>query len=154
MSANNIIGNGTSQIVMAEGDCAFFRAVTLSHPVILGHRTYRSIGRVLRGRHIIVVAKSAVDIPCMLPEFTSVTAVRSIGKACSLARELDKTVAFVAGGGQVYAQTMDLVDELLIMRVPRLASGTVHYPDIDPQVWRLIRVQTIFEATVNHYARK
>lgn len=155
VSANNIIGNGVSQTVNTEGDRTLFRAITMGHPVIMGRRTYQSIGKLFQGRHTIVVTtrKSAVKIPEELPDFTGLSVVGSIGEACGLAHELDPHLAFVAGGGQVYAQTMDLVDGLLITRVPRIVSGTVRYPDIDPTVWTLARTQAVFDAKVNYYKR-
>ncbi|HBO53839.1 MAG TPA: dihydrofolate reductase [Janibacter terrae] len=138
VAANGVLGDGEKQPFEFAEDWARYKRVTSGHPMIMGRATHDAIGRWLPGRTTIVVTRSpeAVELPGDgRAEGRTAT---SVAEAIDLARSLDDTV-YVAGGGQVYAQAWDELDELDLTEVHADAEGSVLFPDIDPDVWEEYR---------------
>ena len=156
VAANRVIGDGTDQPFKFAEDWERFKALTMGHPLIVGRRTHQSIG-LLPGRFSIVITHdpASVDFPPDAQGNLRGRAVPGIKEAIELAGELDQEVAHVVGGGQVYATTMDLVDELDITQVHADAEGSVLFPLIDPRIWREIsREQPRKEFSFVRYRRR
>lgn len=136
VAANRVIGDGNDQPFKFAEDWRRFKAVTMGHPLIMGRRTHDAMG-LLPGRFSIVVSRDpgSVEIPVDEEGNPRGVAVASLDEAVRLAAEQDPELAFVIGGGQIYAATMDLVDELDITEVHDTAEGSVLFPEIDPEVW-------------------
>lgn len=135
ISRNGVIGaNGTIPWRLTE-DLKFFKATTLGHAVIMGRKTYDSIGRPLPGRRNIVVSKSWLPrLNLTMSGGTSFAVVTSLDAAISLAHETD-TASFIIGGAAVYAEAMPLVDRMYITEVHRDVDGDVLFPTWDPREW-------------------
>jgi dihydrofolate reductase len=119
-------------------DLARFRRLTMGHCLIMGHKTYESLGgRSLPGRRISALSRS------IHPEIIasgSLTA-RSLDEAIGLAREqLQESEAFIAGGAQVYAEALnrDLVDRMYLTRVDVTLPTDVSFPAFDSTQWELV----------------
>lgn len=138
VASNGVIGDGTRQPFEYAEDWARYKQVTRGHPMIMGRRTFEAIGRWLPGRTTIVITSHPERIDLPTDGRATGHAVTSLEEALALARSLDDTV-FVAGGGGVYAEAMAQVDELDLTEVHRPAEGAVHFPPIDPTVWRETR---------------
>jgi len=108
-------------------DLKRFRALTMGHPMIMGRKTYDSIGRALPGRRTIVVTRD--------PAWTAPDVVTVASVPAALAAAGDDEI-MVVGGGEIYAQTIDLADRLEITHVDVDAAGDTRFPDIDPARWR------------------
>jgi dihydrofolate reductase len=109
-------------------DLAHFRKLTKNGSVIMGRKTFESIGRPLPDRENIVVSSRPTGVQGVL------TAV-SLTSAYALARY----PVFVIGGGQVYAQALEDMDVLYVTEVDAVFSqATVFFPEIDPKVWKEI----------------
>jgi dihydrofolate reductase len=108
-------------------DMAFFKRVTSGHPVIMGRKTFDSIGRPLPNRRNIVITRN--------PDWQrdGVEAVDSLEAACALAGQAP---AFIIGGAQIYAQAMALADQLLITEVAGAFSCDAFFPRPDPALWQ------------------
>ena len=115
-------------------DLKRFKASTLGKPVIMGRKTYESIGKPLPGRETIVVTR---DVGFSVP---GVLAAPDLAAAIALAR--DRAVAMgadevvIAGGGEIYAQALVLADRMVITHVELAPEGDAFFPPIDRQVWR------------------
>lgn len=138
----------------ADGDLAWrnsedlkhFKTTTVGHTLVMGRRTYESIGRALPGRRTIVVTRDRQW------SATGVETAGSVAQALDLAGD---GRIFVAGGGQLYAQTMDLAEELDITHVEADPPGDTKFPLIDPTVWQVIdRQQRDGFAFVRYHRRK
>lgn len=139
MTITLIAAVAENDVIGADGDLAWrnsqdlrrFKNLTLGHPVILGRRTFASIGHPLPGRRNIVVTRSAdwsaegVQVAC------SVTA------ALELAGDED---VFILGGGEIYAQTIDVADRLEITHIELELPGDTRFPAIAPANWERIKV--------------
>lgn len=128
VARNGVIGSGQQMPWHIPEDFAFFKRTTMGHPLVMGRRTFDSIGRVLPGRRTIVITRQA--------DWThaDVETVHSLVEALSLAGPADEV--FVAGGGEVYAEAMPYAHRLLVTEVSDDPEGDVHFPAIDPGVWR------------------
>jgi dihydrofolate reductase len=110
-------------------DLAHFKRTTLGHVVVMGRKTYESMGRPLPGRTNVVVTRQ----PSWSAEGVLVAA--SLDEAMALAREHDGDV-MVIGGGEVYAQSLDLAHEVVLTEVHLAPEGDARFPALDPEVWR------------------
>ena len=134
VSENGVIGRGNALPWRLKSDLQHFRALTMGKPVVMGRRTYLSIGRPLPGRTTIVVSRDlAFATPGVLVA-PSLDAAFAVARGDALRRGADAIV--VAGGADIYAQALPLATRLLITRVHRFIEGDTRFPAVDPDVWR------------------
>ena len=111
-------------------DMVHFRTTTTGYPVIMGRKTYESIGRPLPGRTNIVVSRSN-------PSIEGVTVVASLSKAYEVAEQTGAQKCFIMGGGQIYAQALADADTIILTRVCTVVEGAdTFFPAIDPALWK------------------
>jgi dihydrofolate reductase len=131
---NNVIGKDGQLPWKIRSDLRHFRALTLDKPVIMGRKTFQSIGKALDRRTNIVITKDA--------EFTvkGVEKAPDFEAALALARKDAKDRGageiMVIGGSSVFAEALPLADRLEITHVHASPEGDVFFPPIDPKVWR------------------
>ena len=133
----NAIGKNNQLLWHISEDLKYFRKVTTGHPVIMGRKTYESIGRPLPGRRNIVVSRGGcVEGEIKNPDTTSLECVTSIDKAIEIAKGNGEF--FVIGGGQLYKQTFDSADKLYITHIYSSIDGAdTFFPEIDLNVWEI-----------------
>jgi dihydrofolate reductase len=124
---NNVIGDGASMPWHLPEDLQHFKATTLGHTMIMGRRTFESIGRVLPGRRTIVITRQQDW------RHPDVETAHSLADAFFLAGPGDEV--FVTGGGEVYREAMPYAARLVITHVDEAPPGTVTFPEIDPGEW-------------------
>ena len=133
VAENGVIGQGGRLPWRLKSELAHFRRVTMGKPIVMGRKTYLSIGRPLPGRTNIVVSRD--------PTFAApgIVAAPSLETALATARgdALRRGVAEIAivGGAGIYADTMALADRLVITRVHLQPAGDITFPAIDAAVW-------------------
>lgn len=125
---NGVIGRGNAMPWHLPADLAHFKRVTMGHPVVMGRRTWDSIGRALPGRRNVVVSRS----PGLALEGAEVAS--SLDEA--LARLAGSPEVFVIGGGQLYAEALPFADRLYVTEIDAAPDGDVRFPSIDPREWR------------------
>jgi len=125
---NGVIGRDNAMPWKIPGELAHFKRVTMGHPVIMGAKTWESIGRPLPGRRNIVVTRDRAFAAA------GGEVVHGIDEA--LARCAGAPEAFVIGGAQVYAAAMPYAGRLLITEIDRDFEGDAFMPAPDPAVWR------------------
>ena len=123
IARNGVIGRGNSLPWRLSADLKRFRALTMGHPIIMGRKTFESLGRPLPGRENIVVTRDPGYAPA------GCRVVRSIEEAISACGGAEQ--AFVIGGAELYAQTLPLVSTLYITEVDIDAEGDTRFPDFD-----------------------
>lgn len=132
---NGVIGRNGDMPWRLPSDLKRFKAVTLGTPVIMGRKTYLSIGKPLPGRANIVVSRSGFSAD-------GVEAVGSLEAALQLAkghaRHSGASQVSVLGGGEIYAQAIALADELLLTEVNAEIDGDTVFPEIDSQLWEKV----------------
>ena len=125
---NGVIGADNDMPWHLPEDFAFFKRTTMGHPMVMGRKTFDSIGRVLPGRRTIVITRQ--------PDWShpEVETAHSLTEALALAGPA--TEVFVCGGGQVYAEAMPWAHRLLVTEVDQSPEGDVKFPPIDPAQWQ------------------
>ncbi|CAN7390967.1 dihydrofolate reductase [Knoellia sp. LjRoot47] len=125
---NGVIGSDNDMPWHLPEDFAFFKRTTMGHAMVMGRKTFDSIGRALPGRRTIVITRQADW------QHADVETVHSLDDALGLAGPVGEV--FVAGGGEIYAQAMPFAQRLLITEVDQEPEGDVRFPEIDPATWR------------------
>lgn len=136
---NRAIGSGGDMPWHLPEDLAFFKRTTVGHTLVMGRRTWDSIGRALPGRRTIVVTRQQDWAP--LPgqaDHSDVAAASSLEGAIAMARDNPTlgSEVFIAGGGEIYAQALPLADRLLLTEIDQDPVAEVFFPEVDPGEWR------------------
>ena len=138
ISDNNAIGKDNALLWHISADMKFFRKQTLGSPVIMGRKTFESIGRALPGRVNIVISRS-------YDSGEDVEVVNSLEEAFALAESTNLEKCFVMGGGQIYAQAISLADRLVVTHVHTvIEDADTFFPPIDPSVWTVADRSELF----------
>jgi dihydrofolate reductase len=144
MASNRVIGAGNQLPWRLSADLARFKKLTMGHTLVMGRKTYESIGRPLPGRTFIVVTRQKDYAP------QGVTVAHSVDEALSLARARGDDEVFIAGGADLYAQTMDRWNRLYLTRIAREFPGDTYFPEVDLSGWRLVEEEQHPEAELPH----
>ena len=129
VARNGVIGVDGGLPWHLPDELALFKELTLGHVVVMGRRTFESVGRPLPGRTTVVVTRRSDW------EAEGVLRAGSVGEALALAREIDDEV-FVVGGAQVYAAALPAADRLALTFVDADPEGDTRFPEIDWSQWR------------------
>ena len=129
VSDNGVIGNGNALPWRIPEDLARFKALTMGHALIMGRKTFESIGRPLPGRTTIVLTRR--------DDFAApgVLVARDRDKAIALVPD---GIAFVAGGADIYRLFLPLVSKLVLTRVHGVYDGDTRFPDFDRAAFSLV----------------
>ncbi|WP_288461439.1 dihydrofolate reductase [uncultured Chryseobacterium sp.] len=129
MGEKNEIGFENQLLWHLPKDLKHFKEITSGHPVIMGRKTYESIGKPLPNRTNIVVSRKTDWFE------EGILIVGSIKEAVKFAKKIDEDV-FIIGGGKIYKQTMDIVDKLEVTLVKADLEADTFFPKIDPKIWK------------------
>ena len=123
---NGVIGDGEAMPWHLSEDLKYFKRQTMGHPMMMGRRTFDSMGT-LPGRRSIVITRQ--------PDWHHAGAetAHSLAEALALAGPSDEV--FVVGGGEIYREAMPYAARLLITEVHQSPAGSVTFPPIDPEDW-------------------
>ncbi len=135
MDENRGIGKAGRLPWRLSSDLKRFRELTMGHHLIVGRKTFESIGKPLEGRQMIVVTRHEDSKP------SGCIVTHSIGGAFELARKRGENEAFVIGGGQIYAQTLGFADRLYLTQVHAEIDADTFFPEFSQDSW--IETQTI-----------
>lgn len=128
VAANGVIGADGKLPWRIPEDLRHFKALTLGHPVIMGRKTWESLGRPLAGRENIVVTRT--------PGYEAPGAHVAASLDGALALCAGEPVAFVIGGSELYAAALPQADGLVLTEIERDYSGDARFPDWDRSAWR------------------
>jgi dihydrofolate reductase len=134
IAENGVIGRGNSLPWRLKSDLKHFRALTMGKPVVMGRKTYLSLGRALPGRTTVVVSRAPAFAAPGIVVAPSLAAALAAARGDALRR--GATSLIVAGGAEIYAQTLPLASRLAITHVHKRSEGDVRFPAIDPTIWR------------------
>ena len=138
ISDNNAIGKDNDLLWHISADMKFFRRQTLGSPVIMGRKTFESIGRALPGRVNIVISRG-------FDTGEDVEVVSSLEDAFATAASTNLEKCFVMGGGQIYSQAMQFADRLIVTHVHTVIDeADTFFPPIDPSVWTVAQRSELF----------
>lgn len=130
MAKNRVIGRDNALPWRLPEDLKHFKTTTLGKPVIMGRKTWESLGRPLPGRRNIVVSRNATYMLAGGELFPSLDAALA---ACS-----DDPECFVIGGAELYRQALPLAQQIHLTEIDIEVEGDAHFPAIDPEDWQEI----------------
>ncbi|KIO36366.1 type 3 dihydrofolate reductase [Shewanella sp. cp20] len=130
MANNRVIGKDNQMPWHLPEDLRHFKQMTLGKPVVMGRKTFESIGRPLPGRHNLVVSRQADLV------IEGVTCVTSFEQAKELVQGCEELV--VIGGGQLYAELLPQADRLYLTEINLDVEGDTHFPEWDDGSWQIL----------------
>lgn len=133
LARNRVIGDAGGMPWHLPADLRHFKAVTMGHPVIMGRRTFESIGRALPGRSNIVISRSRPELP------DGVLLAGSLDAAIELT---GADQVMVIGGGQIYREALERADRLELTLIDALVEGDTMFPQWPQAAWRLVKMQS------------
>lgn len=129
VAANRVIGRDNQLPWRIPGDLPRFKALTMGHTLVMGRKTFESIGRPLPGRTTIVVSRN--------PHFTA-SGVTTAGDLASALALVQSGETFIAGGGELYAQALPLAHALQLTEIDAAFAGDAYFPAFDRSAWRVV----------------
>jgi dihydrofolate reductase len=133
MARNRVIGRDNALPWRLPADLAYFKRVTMGHPIVMGRRTYESIGKALPGRKNIVVSRN--------PDFRApgCTVVTSLDAAWQAAGDADEVC--VIGGTTLFEETLPVADRIHLTQVEAEVEGDTYFPEFDRGEWKETEVE-------------
>ena len=129
MGLKNEIGADNKLLWHLPTDLKNFKELTSNHPIIMGRKTYESIGKALPNRTNIVVSRKKDWFQ------EGILIVGSIKEAVKFAKKIDEEI-FIIGGGNIYEQTLEITDKLEVTQVNAELEADVFFPKIDEKIWQ------------------
>jgi dihydrofolate reductase len=130
VAQNNVIGHNNQLIWHLPNDLKQFKRLTTGHCIIMGRKTFDSIGKPLPNRTSIIISRN--------PDFQidNCLTVSSLNEAIKKAKELGETEAFIIGGAEIYRLSLSLVDKIYLTEVHHTFEGDTFFPEIDKNSWQ------------------
>jgi len=128
MDQNRLIGQRSGLPWHLPADLAFFKKTTMNKPIIMGRKTFESIGKPLPGRRNIIISRDTGY------QIAGCDVCVDINSALELVN--DQPEAMLIGGASLYEQTLDMADRLYITEIKGVFEGDAWFPKIDPSRWR------------------
>lgn len=144
MSENRVIGAGNRIPWHLPEDFKFFKNTTMGHVLVMGRKTFESIGRPLPGRDTIVLSRSGFSHP----------GVRTITSLEQLEALVEGRRVFVCGGADVYRQALPACDELFLSHVKRTVAGDAFFPPFEAHFEAVAMLVDNPDFRVVHYRRR
>jgi dihydrofolate reductase len=136
LADNNVIGRAGGLPWRLKSDLAHFRAVTMGKPIVMGRRTFLSIGRPLKGRTNIVITSDRAFAAAGVLVAPGLETALTAARGDALRRGADAIA--VVGGADIYAQTIGRADRMVITRVHLRPEGDTEFPAINDAIWQEI----------------
>lgn len=131
-AANNAIGKDGIMPWHLPNDMKHFKNVTWGMPVVMGRKTFDSLGKALPGRKNIVITRQSGW------KAAATVVVKSIDDALFVAKEADANEVMIIGGGEIYRALFDKAKRIYLTRVEAEPEADTFFPSLDPQQWYLV----------------
>ncbi|MEO1262672.1 MAG: dihydrofolate reductase [Bacteroidota bacterium] len=143
---NNVIGRNNDIPWYLPADLKYFKKTTLGHHIVMGRKSFLSIGRPLPKRTNIIITRD--------PFFMASGCIvcHSLETALETAKENGEEEVFIIGGGQVYAQSMHLLDKIYLTEVDLEVEGDVFFPQLKMEEWQEIKNEPHLPDEKNEHA--
>lgn len=144
MDKNHIIGKDNQLPWHLPADLAFFKRVTMSHPIIMGRKTHESIGRALPGRENIILTRD--------PSYTAdgCFIIHSVDEIKAIEQTKNEEL-FVIGGAEIFKETFKIADRLYITLIDEEFEGDTYFPDFDHKDWTVVSKEKGLKDEKNPY---
>jgi dihydrofolate reductase len=134
MAKNRVIGRNNALPWQLSPDLKRFKQLTMGHHIVMGRKTYESIGRPLPGRTSVIVTRQS---DYRAPGAIVVGSLAEALKVCSEGKEMDQE-SFIIGGAEIYQQALGLCQRMYVTEIQQEFDGDALFPEFNPQEWREI----------------
>jgi dihydrofolate reductase len=159
VARNGVIGAADGMPWYLPSDFAHFKRTTMGKPIVMGRKTFESIGKPLPGRANIVVTRQPGYAPDGVTVADSLAAALELAEIAAQASGANEIV--IGGGGEIYREAMPLADRLYITHVDAAPPGDTTFPPIEPGLWEVVAAPAVLadprdtaSYRVNVYARR
>ena len=146
MTKRRVIGKNNALPWNIPEELQHFRTQTLDSTVIMGRKTYDSIGRLMPKRHNIIVSRSSPSIP-------GADVCSSLDEAIKKAKTYGKTI-FIIGGAQIFKEALPIADKMYLSYMKRDYDGDTYFPEFDEREWKVEKREDHEEFEFVVYVRK
>ena len=153
MTDKGVIGKGNDLPWHLPEDLKHFKKTTMSNIILMGRKTFESIGKPLPGRKNFILSSNPESISPEIREKENVFVFKSFQEAFDAASRLEEQL-FIIGGASVYRETINHADRLYISKVRENYPGDVFFPDYDKSDWILTATEEFIGFTLEIYDRK
>ena len=144
MATNSVIGDKGDIPWKIPGEQKMFKEITMGHTMIMGRKTYESIGRALPGRTSIVITRQP---DYAAPDCIVVNDLESALQSCPS----NENEAFIIGGGQIFQETISSADRVYLTLLPREVPGDTHFPEFSESDFEVIKSDFIDAVEPYHF---
>ncbi len=132
VSSNNVIGKDDKLPWHLPNDLKYFKNTTWAMPIIMGRKTYESIGKPLPGRTNIIISRNSDW------KADGVESVQSLDMAIEVAHKLQVKELFIIGGAEIFNTSLPLARKIYLTRIHEEIDGDVFFPKVNEEKWNLI----------------
>lgn len=151
IAKNGVIGKSNGEMSWhVKEEFQHFKNTTLGHPIIMGRKTFETLGKPLKGRLNIVVSRNKN----YKTNFEDVVIKSSIEESVEYCKQLRVDKIFIIGGGEIYKQAIKFVDEMIITFMKFSAEGEVTFPTINNDDWKIEKLSDHELFEIFRYERK
>jgi dihydrofolate reductase len=129
---NRVIGKDNQLIWHLPADLKRFKSLTTGHVILMGRKTYESIGKPLPNRTTIVITRQT-DF-----QAEGTITAHSVEEAILKAKSLSREDIFIVGGAEIYTVSMALADQILLTQLHDIFEGDAFFPEISPETWKIV----------------
>lgn len=151
IAANGIIGRSNGEMPWhVKEEFQHFKKTTLGFPVIMGRKTFETLGKPLKGRLNIIVSRNKN----YKLNYEDVIIKNSLQEAIEYCGKLEFEKIFIIGGGEIYKQAISFVDEMVISYMKFDAEGDVQFPNFNKEDWKMFRIDDREKFEIFRFERK
>ena len=151
IAQNNVIGRSNGEMPWhVKEEFQHFKQTTFGYPVIMGRKTFETLGKPLKGRENLIVTRNQN----FNADFEETKIFHSIKDSVNYCESKKYEKAFVIGGGEIYKQALPLTDEMVLSFMKFEADGDVHFPNFDKENWEITSTEDREQFEIVRYKRK
>jgi dihydrofolate reductase len=143
LSENNVVGINNQLPWHLSADLKRVKALTMGHHLIMGRKTFESIGKPLPGRTNVIITRNNNY------HADGITVVSSLNEALEKAK--DDNEAFIFGGGEIFREALPVVNKIYMTRIHQNFEGDTRFPELNPEEWKVISRQDFNSDEKNNY---
>jgi len=151
IARNGVIGRSNGEMPWhVKEEFQHFKKTTIGSAVIMGRKTFETLGKPLKGRENIIVTRNK-DFKV---DFEETKILHSLEEAISYSKSMNYEKVFIIGGGNIYKQAIPLANEMILSFMKFEAEGEVQFPEIKNDIWQLVSSEDREQFEIRMYVRK
>jgi len=150
IASNGVIGRANGEMPWhVKEEFQHFKQTTLGSAVIMGRKTFETLGKPLKGRENIIVSRNKN----FRLTFEETKVYHSLDEAVSYCQSKNCEKAFIIGGGNIYSQAMPIADEMILSFMKFEAEGEIKFPEIQNDIWQLVSTENREQFEIRKYVK-